>query len=300
MDQAKKLREIMNNKNDISKDVNENYSKKVDITNKNAKIFSISSGKGGVGKTNFAINFAIALRNLGNEVLILDADIGLSNVEILSGTDIKYNISDVIFSDKKLKDILSQGPEGIKIISGGSGLKELTLLNKENFPKIINFLNELELLFDYIIIDTGAGISAGVIDFIMVSDEVFVISTPDPTSIMDAYVLMKSLNLKKYDGEINVVSNFVQNKAEGFNVFNKLDNASEQFLKMEINYSGYILEDKIVNTAVRNQIPFIIANPNRKISRQINNMAMNISSINKEKEKSESFGQRILKLFFKE
>lgn len=300
MDQAKKLREIMNNKNDISKDVNENYSKKVDITNKNAKIFSISSGKGGVGKTNFAINFAIALRNLGNEVLILDADIGLSNVEILSGTDIKHNISDVIFSDKKLKDILSQGPEGIKIISGGSGLKELTLLNKENFPKIINFLNELELLFDYIIIDTGAGISAGVIDFILVSDEVFVISTPDPTSIMDAYVLMKSLNLKKYDGEINVVSNFVQNKAEGFNVFNKLDNASEQFLKMEINYSGYILEDKIVNTAVRNQIPFIIANPNRKISRQINNMAMNISSINKEKEKSESFGQRILKLFFKE
>lgn len=298
MDQAKKLREIMESKKLSKNNKNlENINSEV----KKAKVLSVSSGKGGVGKTNFSINFSIALRELGNKVLILDADIGLSNVEILSGTDIKYNISDIIFSDKKIEDILSEGPKGVKIISGGSGLKELALFNKANFPKIISFLNELQLLFDYIIIDTGAGISSSVIDFILASDEVIIISTPDPTSVMDAYVLIKSLNIKNYSGEINIVSNFVRNSAEGFQVFNKLDNAAKEFLKFKINYLGYMLEDKLVNTSVRNQLPFIVSNPNRKISKQIFEMAnttIEENELNKEELDSKSFGQRIINLFF--
>lgn len=301
MDQAKKLREMMKNINDPfeGREEENKTSQGMDKKIKKAKVFSISSGKGGVGKTNFSINFAIALKKLGHEVVILDADIGLSNVEILSGSDIKYSISDIIFSGKKVVDVLNEGPEGIKIISGGSGLKELTMLNEEHFSKIIRSLDELQLIFDYIIIDTGAGISSGVIDFILASDEVMVITTPDPTSVMDAYVLIKSLNMNNYRGEINVVSNFVRNKTEGFNVFNKLDRAAEQFLKIKINYLGYILEDRAVSIAVRNQLPFIIGNPNRTISKQITNMAIEKSNSNSEKEKTDSFGQKLLNLFFK-
>ncbi len=303
MDQAKKLREIMENKKNLSKN-----NKNIEIENiegevKKAKVLSVSSGKGGVGKTNFSINYSIALRELGNKVLILDADIGLSNVEILSGADIKYNISDLIFSNKKIEDVLSEGPKGVKIISGGSGLKELALFDKANFPKIISFLNELQLLFDYIIIDTGAGISSSVIDFILASDEVIIISTPDPTSVMDAYVLIKSLSIKNYSGQINVVSNFVRNSAEGFHIFNKLDNAAKEFLKFKINYLGYMLEDKLVNTSVRNQLPFIVSNPNRKISKQIFHMAnttIQENEFKKEQLESKSFGQRIINLFFGE
>lgn len=293
IDQAEKLRKIMQ-----SRDIrNERESL---IENK-AKVIAVSSGKGGVGKTNFAINFSISLRRLGYEVVVIDADIGLSNIEILAGLNVNNTISDIIFSDKNIFEIMTDGPEGIKIISGGSGLKELKLLKDDNFPKLIQEIEKLQTATDYIIIDTGAGISNSVTDFIMTSNELIVICTPDPTSLMDSYTLIKSIIYSGFTGKINVVCNLVNNRNEGKEIFSKLSNAANNFLRVQINYLGYIEKNDLVNFAVRNQIPFIISHPNSPISKRINIMAMGFlgnESLKTESDKT-SFAKRILDVFFK-
>lgn len=293
IDQADKLRKIMQ-----SRDI-DNESDPISLSK--AKVIAVSSGKGGVGKTNFAINFAISLRRLGYEVAIIDADIGLSNIEILAGVNINNTISDIIFSDKNIFDIMADGPEGIKIISGGSGLKELKLLKDDNFPKLILEIEKLQSTIDYIIIDTGAGISKSVIDFIMTSNEVIIISTPDPTSLMDSYTLIKSIIYTGFVGKINIVSNLVNNRNEGKEIFDRLYNATNNFLRTQISYLGYIEKDELVNHAVRNQIPFIVSHPNSPISKKINVMAMNYlgnGSLVIENERT-SFAKKILDIFLK-
>ncbi|MFA7533837.1 MAG: MinD/ParA family protein [Tissierellaceae bacterium] len=267
IDQAAKLRELMKTKND-------NY--EIDLKNENrAKVISVSSGKGGVGKTNFALNFAISLKKLGYDIVIIDSDIGLSNVEILSGVSLNYSMSDIVFSNKSIFEIMGEGPEGVKIISGGSGLKELNLLRDENFPRLIYEIEKLQSSYDFIVIDTGAGISNAVIDFIMTSNEVIIISTPDPTSLMDSYTLIKSIVSNGFTGQINIVSNLVNNRHEGKEVFDKLSTTVNNFLRVQIKYFGYIEKDRIVSNAIRNQVPFIISHPNSNTAKKINIMAMN-------------------------
>lgn len=265
IDQADKLRKIMQSKT----------SNDEEIIEKKAKVIAISSGKGGVGKTNFSINFSISLSKLGYKVVIIDADIGLSNIEILSGVNLNNSLSDIIFSDKDIFDIMGNGPEGVKIISGGSGLKELKLFDDNNIPRLMNEIEKLQSTFDYILIDTGAGISSSVIDFIMTSSEVIVICTPDPTSLMDSYTLIKSIIHTGFTGKISVVSNLVNNRNEGLDIFDKLFNATNNFLRVQIGYLGYIERSELVNHAVRNQIPFTVSHPNNSISKKINIMAMN-------------------------
>src|SRR5690554_3993481 len=158
IDQAAKLREMMRAKH--KDEVEKNHNKK-------ARVLAISSGKGGVGKTNFAINFSISLRRLGYDVVILDADIGLSNIEIISGVSLNSSLSDIVFANKDIFEIMGNGPEGVKIISGGSGLKELKLLDGDNFNKLIGEIEKLQAATDFIVIDTGAGISKSVINFVM-------------------------------------------------------------------------------------------------------------------------------------
>lgn len=300
MDQAEKLREILRKRNQASS----NLIKKEDIEPNDepitglARVISISSGKGGVGKTNFAVNFSIALQNQGYKVAIIDADIGLGNVEIISGVSPKSSISDIIYSNKSILDIISEGPNGIKIISGGSGLKELVLMNDENFPILLKEIRKLQEIVDIIVIDTGAGISRQVLDFILASDELIVVGTPDPTSIMDSYVLIKSATVKGYNNTINIVSNMVSSKKEADEVYNKLNNASKNFLRVHSNYLGYIEKDNIISNAVKEQIPFVISQPNSIISKRLNKMANNL--VNKEEQidiVEDSFAEKLLRLF---
>lgn len=291
MDQAKKLREIMNSN---SSNINDQP-----LVGKKAKVISISSGKGGVGKTNFSINLAISLQKLGNEVVIIDADIGLGNVEILAGVSLKNTISDIVFDNKDILEIMGDGPEGIKIISGGSGLKELTLLNDENLPYLISEIDKLQSIFDYIIIDTGAGISPVVIDFIMASTEVIVISTGDPTSIMDSYILIKSLVTSGFKGHINIVANLIKNRNEANEVYTKLKNASTNFLKVQTNYLGYIERNDIVNTSVRNQIPLTVSHPNSSTSERIMAITKNLIENKEQNEFDDNIGfaKKLLNIF---
>lgn len=296
MDQAEKLRKMMSSKNQTKSEMK---SIKTELIEKKAKVISISSGKGGVGKTNFAINFSIALKRLGYKVVIIDADIGLGNVEILTGVNLKNTISDIVFSNKNIVEIMGDGPEGIKIISGGSGLKELSLLNNDNLPKLIKEIEKLQSIVDYIIIDTGAGISPAVIDFIMASNEVIVISTPDPTSIMDSYTLIKSLVTTEFNGKINIVANLVNNANEGKEVFYKLENASKNFLTVQINYLGYVQRSDLINYAVKNQTPFMISHPNHSISKRINIMATEYLNLENESNINFDFGRKLLDIFKK-
>lgn len=293
IDQAAKLREMMKKKFEDEKPKAN--------SNKKARVLAISSGKGGVGKTNFAINFSISLRRLGYEVVILDADIGLSNIEIISGVSLSNSLSDIVFSNKDIFEIMGNGPEGVKIISGGSGLKELKLLDNENFNKLIGQIEKLQESTDFIVIDTGAGISNSVINFIMTADEVIIICTPDPTSLMDSYTLIKSLVYSGFSGKINIVSNLVNNRNEGREIFNKLYNTVENFLRVQIKYFGYIERNRLIRNAVINQVPFIISHPKDPDAKRINVMAMNYLDAKSppfEEEKT-SFARRILDIFAK-
>ena len=217
-DQAFRLRELINVKrNDATE------SKMTD-----ARIIAVSSGKGGVGKTSVTVNLAIALSNLGNKVTIIDADLGLANVDILMGLIPRYTLSHVIKLEKKLEEIIVEGPSGIQIVSGGSGVMDLVNLNEDELSALILGLEHLNNDSDYILIDTGAGLNSSVISFIQAAQEVVVVVTSDPTSITDAYALIK--NIQDLDVKIKIVVNRIDSNKEGTEVFHKIDLAANKFL----------------------------------------------------------------------
>lgn len=294
MDQASQLRKLIE-------------SRRKEISRNRVKIITVSSGKGGVGKTNTSVNLAIQLKRLGQRVVILDADFGLANVEVLFGIAPKYDLSDIIFNNKCLKEIMTRGPLGIEFISGGSGIQELTSLSEQQLEQMVIKLSELDYLTDVIIVDTGAGISNSVLKFLEASDEVIIVTTPEPTSITDSYALLKTLKrTNHFSGNtkvINIVTNRVKNKKEGEMIFNKLNRVSERFLDIKISYLGYVPQDKNMYRAVVQQKPVSILYPSSSASLAINNIAKRIISdnysYNKQEKKEDggmsSFLKKILK-----
>lgn len=289
-DQAEELRRIMEGNFEAAEK---------NITESKAKVLAVTSGKGGVGKTNFAINLSIALKKMDYKVLILDADIGMANIEILTGMSIKYTIADLITKDKTIEDIIARGPEGIGIISGGSGLNEVLLMNDENTKKIIDGIKKIENLVDFIIIDTGAGVSNVVLNFIMAADEAIVITTPDPTSLMDGYTMIKTLTSNGYKGNINIVVNVVESKIEAINIFEKINRVSNDFLNINLNFLGHIERSKIINKAVINQQPFILTNPNSLVSRKVTKMALAFTNANKSAKDEIGFADKLRDFIFR-
>ncbi len=257
MDQAEKLRSMFQSK----------------INNSNLNLFSsrvitITSGKGGVGKTNTTINLAIQLSKLGKKVIILDADFGLANIELLIGTAPKYTLADVLNEKKTIEEILTPGPLDIQFISGGSGIQELTSVSNTQLNYFIQKLSILDKLADIILIDTGAGVSNSVMNFIKAVNEIIVIVTPEPTSIKDAYSLIKIL---KSNGckipTINFVINKVDDIKEGEDVFNKLNMVAKKFLSMELISLGYVPYDTNLVKAVKKQKPVMILYPKSSSTR---------------------------------
>lgn len=263
MDQAQQLRNIIKLSNQK--------------TNRVARVITVTSGKGGVGKSNSAVNLAIQLKKLGKRVIIFDADFGLANVEVMFGVVPNYNLSDLIFKGKDIKHIITMGPEDVGFVSGGSGISELANLNKDQINILVSNLAELDELADYIIVDTGAGISDAVLEFILVSGEVVLIVTPEPTSLTDAYSLLKVLgNNSKFNGSqsmIKVLTNRAASFNEGVAVFNKLDAVVKKYLDMKIEFLGVIPNDDLVSKAIIKQKPVSILNPSSKVSRAYENIA---------------------------
>ena len=262
MDQAQNLRNII--KAESTKEVL-------------SRVITITSGKGGVGKSNIAINLAISLSRLGKKVIVLDADFGLANVEIMLGIRPLYNLSDLMFKGKSLSEIITKGPENVGFISGGSGIKEMANLTKEQLINLSSRLSELDRQADVVIIDTGAGISENVMEFVMSSAEVFLVATPEPTSITDAYALLKTLDhqpeFTREHCRIKLIANKVDNKKSGRELFEKLSIVADKFLNISLEYTGAVPADANINKAVMKQQPLAIAFPNSQASKAIDDIA---------------------------
>lgn len=233
-----------------------------------ARVITVTSGKGGVGKSNTAINLALQFKKMGQRVIILDADFGLANIEIMFGAVPKHNLSDLIYQGKNIKEIITWGPGDIGFISGGSGIAGLSNLSRDYLVYIIQNLAELDAIADVIIIDTGAGISDAVLEFLVASGEILLITTPEPTSITDSYSLLKALNrhdrfVKEYS-KVKMIANKVENKEEGQMLFNKLNAVVSRYLKLPIDYLGAIPSDNMLSKAVMQQTPVSLASPNAK------------------------------------
>ncbi len=262
MDQAERLREMVKN---------------MSAPKTTARVVTVTSGKGGVGKSSISVNLAIALSKLGKRVIILDADFGLANVEVMLGIRPQNNLVDLIFRGKSLADIITKGPENIGFISGGSGIQEMTNLQKHQIVYLIQKLAELDNLADIILIDTGAGITDSVIEFVAASSEVLLVSTPEPTSITDAYALLKTLSRKddfsSQDTTIRMISNRVMSEMEGKELYAKLNSVVERFLDIHMEYLGAVLQDSNISKAVIHQKPAILLYPNLNFSRKMTEFA---------------------------
>ncbi|MFZ5966572.1 MAG: MinD/ParA family protein [Bacillota bacterium] len=270
-DQAKKLREMISTmKSQPQVAIQSNVSNE---SQDNARVLTITSGKGGVGKTNFTINLGLALRNLGYRVTILDADLGLANIDVISGIIPKFSLVHVVRNEKTIDEIMVEGPNGIKIISGGSGLRELVNLTDDQLSYLIENLKELGKSTDFILIDTGAGINNAVLSFVNATEEVILVTTPEPTSITDAYAMIKNIVAEDNTKKIRVLINRVEDNKEGSDIFNKLNTATQRFLNISLERLGYLYEDAAVSRSVKLQKPFILNYPNSVVSQGINSIA---------------------------
>lgn len=234
----------------------------------NTKIITITSGKGGVGKSNTAVNLATCFTRMGKKVIILDADFGLANVEVMFGTVPGSNLSDVIFGGVSIRDVITKGPMGIGFISGGSGVVGLNNLNKEQITFLVHNLSMLNDLCDILIIDTGAGVSDQVMDFVLASPEVVLVSTPEPSSLTDSYALLKAMykrtEFNRAACNVHLLANKVGGETEGRAVFDKMQSVVEKFLGGKLEYLGYIPSDANLEKAVRNQKVVSIEYPQSK------------------------------------
>jgi flagellar biosynthesis protein FlhG len=222
------------------------------------RTLAVTSGKGGVGKSNFALNFSIELANRGHSVLLFDMDIGMGNIDILSGVSSAYSIAD-FFSENPvpLKNLITELPGGIHFISGGSGLSKLPEINKESFYSFTKEFTSLLDEYQYIIFDMSAGLNETSLPFILSVDEVVVVTTPEPTSITDAYSVIKYITLEREELPFYIIINRTHNADEGMQTFNRISKVLWHFLQKDVVLLGIVPDDINIANAVKRQIPFI-------------------------------------------
>ncbi len=263
-----------------------------------ARVITVTSGKGGVGKSNTAINLAVQFRKMGKRVIILDADFGLANIEIMFGAVPKHNLFDLIYQGKKIQDIITWGPMEIGFISGGSGIAGMSNLSVDYLNYIIRNLKELDEMADIILVDTGAGISDAVLEFLVASGEILLVTTPEPTSITDSYSLIKALaRHPHYSHEatgIKVVANKVRDEEEAEALFNKLEMVVDRYLNIPISYLGMVPQDEQLAKAVMQQMPVSIENPGARSAQAYEVIAAKLMN----KEISKSVPRRGMAAFF--
>jgi flagellar biosynthesis protein FlhG len=266
---------------------------------KNARVITITSGKGGVGKTNVSVNLSILLKQRGYSVLLFDADIGLANIDIIMGTMPKSNLAHFINNKCDIHQLVQVGPQGISYIAGGSGIKELIDINSRQLKKIVNSLILLEQEYDFIIIDTGAGISNNVTEFAINSDEVIIITTPEPTALTDAYAMIKSILQRNEKIKINIIPNMVEDMNQGKLTGDKLFKTCEKFLKVHLDILGSITKDSCVSEGVSSQVPFILFKPLCKASKDIALICDRIlgKEIKENTNIFQSFFEKVFKIF---
>ncbi|CAN7521841.1 MinD/ParA family protein [Paenibacillus sp. LjRoot56] len=239
------------------------------------RIITVTSGKGGVGKSNFTLNFALSLQSLGYKVLVFDADIGLANIDVLMGVSSTYSLYHLLKKDKTIWEIIQKGSNDLEFIAGGSGFNDLLRLTEEELDYFAEQVMQLNGYVDFIIFDTGAGLSKETLKFILAAEEAIVVTTPEPTSITDAYAIIKMVNSMGHDVSFKLVINRVTDAREGKQTADKISLVAKQFLNIHIPTLGFVDDDPVVSKAVKRQIPFSIAFPYSMATKSIKTLTDN-------------------------
>lgn len=264
-DQARGLRELSSRGSGLKKN--------------KLRILAVTSGKGGVGKTNFTVNLSLALAAYGFRIIILDGDLGLANVDVAFGLTPRYTIEHLLTGEKSIEDILLEGPRGIKVLPGGSGVQELANLEVSQLSNVLVNLGRLERLADILIIDTGAGLGHTVLNFLHAADDIILVTTCEPTSLTDAYGLLKALRTRTQEKNINIVINRVRSEADARATFERLENAVRKFLHGALNLMGWVYDDPNVGKSVMVQEPLGIRYPDSPAYRCIEWIAGSVAGI---------------------
>lgn len=231
------------------------------------RTIAVTSGKGGVGKSNVALNLSILLSAAGNRVALVDADLGLANLDVLVNVAVGANLSHVLAGTKRLEEIVMDLPSGVQLVPGASGIAKLADLSELQRVQLVNSLSALEADNDVIVVDTGAGISPEVLQFVCAADSAIVVTTPEPTAVTDAYSMIKVLTQRAYKGRISLLVNLVQNRQEGRTTYQRVSGVAEQFLNARVLDAGYVVADPRVGESVRRREPFVLAHPRCQASK---------------------------------
>ncbi|MCF6137126.1 MinD/ParA family protein [Pseudalkalibacillus berkeleyi] len=280
-DQAEMLRQRLNNES------------------RTAKVCAVVSGKGGVGKSNFTVNLALSLIQSGSKVLLLDLDIGMANLDILMGVHSKYTIVDMVEEERPIIEMIETGPGGLEFIAGGNGLNHLFQLNDRQFNHFCEQINNIQDSYDYIFLDMAAGASKDGLQFITAADQILLITTPEPTAITDAYAMLKFVHKQDPNVNVSITVNRAENHAEGIDIADRVQYASRQFLQKELSLLGVLPEDPSVFKAVKVQQPYLLYDPNTKISKamlQMTTTFKNGSEYNRTA-KDDGFIQKLTRYF---
>lgn len=276
-DQAARLRNLLEERAEEeaqSRQIGELY---FDVA-ENTRVIAITSGKGGVGKTNLAVNLAVSLQLAGQRVLLIDADIGMANVNLLMGSVTNRSLLDLLENDVELEDVVEEGAAGVKYISGVAGVEAALGVNRLEQKKLHKKLSGCSELADIIIIDTGAGLNRNVIEFVLAAEEVLLITTPEPTSLADAYAVIKAYSTYTDRRNIKLVINRIHDEEDCYEVVDKINQTTKKFLNVTVDCLGYIYEDRAVIEAVHRQEPFVLVNEKSPAARCIFELAKSLLS----------------------
>lgn len=260
------------------------------------KAIAVTSGKGGVGKTSLSVNLALCFAQMGNRVTVFDADLGLANAEVLLGIIPPYSLYEVLYGNMTLEEIVIEGPMGIRVVSGGSGFLEMANIDRSRRQQLLRMFNQFIDKDEIVLIDTGAGINKNVLGFVAAAEEVIIVVTPEPTSLTDAYALIKILSNFKLHSEVHIVVNRAADKREAMRTMGRISTAAGRFLEIKLNCLGWIPEDKHVSQAVKSQQPYFLTNPNAPASRSVAEIAASLVE-GSERAPREGFWNKLMRLF---
>jgi len=243
------------------------------------RVVAVTGGKGGVGKTNVSVNLAVALAELGRRVMLLDADLGLANVDVVLGLHPQYDLSHVMRGERELQEVVMQGPAGIEVIPGASGVKQMAGLSAAEHAGLIQAFSELGADLDSLVVDTAAGISDTVISFARAAHEVLVVVCDEPASLTDAYAIIKLLNREYGQTRFRVLANMVQSNQEGLDLFNRLCRVTDRYLDVMLGYMGSIPHDEFLRKAVRSQRAAVQAYPRSRVAQAFRSLARKVDAL---------------------